>query len=69
MDNCKGCEVFSTDGNDCIFRSFRCWSVKKCPCRECLIKMMCKDPCEPYVKQFGIQTDKRERFKNVKEIS
>lgn len=56
MNNCKGCDVFSRE--PCIFRSLKHWAVKDCPCEECLIKMMCVDPCEPYTEKLGDQMNK-----------
>lgn len=50
-EHCKGCRSLSADG--------KCWGVLgkskavdvfriECPCRECLIKIMCGTICEQY---------------------
>ena len=38
-EQCKGCLSYTT-----------CWfaNVKNCPCRKCLIKVMCTIPCDLY---------------------
>ncbi len=43
---CKGCMI--TDGCDAF--QMDSFYVYDCPCRTCLIKMVCNDDCAPYNK-------------------
>ncbi len=48
-DGCKGCKCPTNNGN-CLAlfngRGFiKIESVEWCPCRECLVKVMCRDAC------------------------
>jgi hypothetical protein len=49
--DCKGCRtyMFRLEAN---YNDLRCMDkhIKKCPCRKCIIKSMCKTECEEYLK-------------------
>lgn len=40
VDECEGCVLWKTRPN-CFYRR-----VDGCPCKTCLIKVMCKVPCD-----------------------
>ena len=48
VDYCEGCETYLTKGgyNDCSFHVDN--QEGTCPCSYCIVKMMCKIPCDPY---------------------
>ncbi len=43
IDECKGCRIIRRFSR-CFFRDVGL--VEKCPCVQCLVKVMCKDKCE-----------------------
>lgn len=48
MNECKGCNDF-TDGQSCFIRDIGSLEdIKLCPCRDCLIKVMCFQACDEY---------------------
>lgn len=48
MDTCKGC----TMSMNCVIRNKAPIEIKRCPCRICLVKVMCTndydDTCDAY---------------------
>lgn len=46
MENCKGCFTHTYAHNSCPQRFAN--RFDKCPCRICLVKGVCDDPCEEY---------------------
>jgi len=40
-ENCKGCNHYETS---CLIK-FRDELILKCPCKICLVKMVCKEMC------------------------
>ena len=50
MENCEGCN--SKDNCERYTDIMRTIDVEECPCIECLIKGMCKDPCDDFIKLF-----------------
>lgn len=50
-DICKGC---ASKGN-CTYYPAQFYGdgIDKCPCNKCLIKGICRDACEKYIKSHG----------------
>jgi len=53
IDNCKGCRSNNYVLDDITFISDRCRYNRsndegKCPCTECIVKVMCNDPCREF---------------------
>ncbi len=46
MTNCKGC--FSERNCEKYISKTDVIDLNKCPCGACLIKVVCKDPCEDF---------------------
>jgi hypothetical protein len=49
-EECEGCRTYTGNGlyNDgspecCLYKP------DECPCRICIVKSMCADPCEPFI--------------------
>ncbi len=49
MDNCEGCLNYDPKINECHDRFPM---LDGCPCRECLIKVMCKTACESFLNEI-----------------
>lgn len=45
-ENCKGCSLYEIE----ICEIRRVELTEKCPCRECIVKVICKDACKEYAK-------------------
>ncbi len=45
--NCKGCNVMKGTITICFFNRYRniYHKIEKCPCVQCLVKVMCKKSC------------------------
>ena len=43
MEECKGCRNLREPGMGCIFKNREL--INLCPCRECLVKVICKEFC------------------------
>lgn len=56
MKHCKGCN--SKDNCEKYTDIMRKIDVDKCVCKQCLIKGMCKDPCDDFIKLFAKYYDK-----------
>ena len=57
---CKGCLTYNEKNDRCSDLVVSLFDSKKdCPCKECLIKVMCKEGCKDY-REFHdfIKTDK-----------
>lgn len=52
MENCKGCYTYTNIYNDCSPRLMA--KSDKCPCRMCLVKVVCGIACEEYSNFAGI---------------
>lgn len=64
MINCKGCLI----GNLCGYKSVA--KTKKCPCRMCLIKVVCKTACEEYTQFMNIvDKEEDEKWKTVEDVA
>jgi hypothetical protein len=53
-EGCIGCLMF--DGIfDCNYKSDDKFDERFCPCKDCLIKMMCEEACDKYhaITDFG----------------
>ena len=48
---CKGCLLFTEKYKKCDDDSLPIFGGVHCPCKECLIRMICEDGCESY-KQY-----------------
>lgn len=51
-EECEGCTVLKPS-EECELKG------EKCPCKECLIKVMCSDPCDAFMKLLydrGLET-------------
>jgi len=64
---CKGCLNY-IEGSTFIKSScsFRVNATALCPCRNCLVKPMCEEPCDRY-SYFRSNLDTPGRMKNYKE--
>jgi len=45
---CEGCSSY-WNGSDTCNLSYNNKGEGTCPCTECIIKIMCSDPCEVYI--------------------
>jgi hypothetical protein len=52
-ENCTGCAWHNAL---CVK-----WQDGNCPCGECLVKMMCSDPCNKWGLWYTIEHAKKER--------
>lgn len=50
-DICRGC--YSKQNCTYYPRQFYGMGIDKCPCRNCLVKMTCNQPCEEYSSTHG----------------
>lgn len=50
MEHCKGCK--SKDNCEKYIDMMKEVDIGKCVCRECLIKGICKDPCDNFINLF-----------------
>jgi hypothetical protein len=41
MENCRGCRI----GSRCLIDNY---IAEKCPCRICLVKVVCEEACEGF---------------------
>lgn len=60
-EGCKGCFSFENNICEILTLGFR-YSAEKCPCKECLIKVVCEDGCENYYKfrgEYPYEDDRR----------
>ena len=57
---CRGCKD-ATPEKDCVIAKFR--HAYQCPCRDCLVKGICTDPCDEYhyVKRQPFQMKRRRK--------
>ena len=44
MSTCKGCYTYGVDVEACVINGMN--PLNPCPCRDCIIKMVCKLGCE-----------------------
>jgi len=44
MPTCEGCYC----NGGCSLQQFGSVAMEQCPCGECIIKIMCSDPCDKY---------------------
>lgn len=51
-EECKGCAVMEQD-RDKMCSIVESGNVDLCPCRYCLVKGVCNEPCEAYDSEFG----------------
>lgn len=50
MSECKGCQ----DYGSCLFANQGDVAIHDCPCRDCLVKVTCEEPCEKLEKHYYI---------------
>jgi hypothetical protein len=50
--NCKGCEFLMIIPIECLLTRIGIESIPDCPCQTCLIKIVCKDPCDDLIKAY-----------------
>jgi len=51
MRECFGCSHYDDDLDECYMTMCKYLDrVSKCPCRTCIIKVVCSDTCEEYIK-------------------
>ncbi len=70
FEGCEGCSVmtkcyksFSTD----LYKSYYKSRMVKCPCKTCLVKVVCDDVCEQYAKVWSFLKQYRDKqYKEVK---
>ncbi len=55
LDGCKGCKVDEIEVYNltCRLLYYRLSKAYRCPCRTCLVKMMCEEMCVEYMKLVG----------------
>lgn len=63
MNICKGCPMDNISNQSCIVKY--ALNADKCPCTTCLVKTMCKHPCEAEIELEDLSYKKR-GFKGVK---
>ena len=55
IDECKGCksciDPFSTQLQICFYNMQHIHFIDNCPCRKCLIKVMCNTLCKEFKEQ------------------
>jgi hypothetical protein len=54
-EECKGCSVLGLKG-ECVTTATN-KEGHECPCRKCLVKIMCNDGCENWKKYRGYEID------------
>ncbi len=61
MEDCYGCFYFKDITSDCTVEH---WSrvanghddlKKECPCRVCIVKVMCRADCEIFLEDIGLK--------------
>lgn len=61
---CEGCKA-KTDWKDCRYLIghgyLQFHEIKKCPCIDCIIKMMCVEPCDKYNEVVELGESRRDR--------
>jgi len=57
--NCPSCRMY--DNGECIVIQEGVSSI--CPCKECIIKIMCEEPCKEFDNMAQIIYDKRKTAK------
>lgn len=48
MRPCKGC----TDNGMCTLQTKGSIAINECPCQKCLVKGICKEPCEAITQHY-----------------
>jgi len=59
IENCKGCK--SKDNCEKYIDVMKEVDISKCVCRKCLIKGMCRDPCDDFINLFKKYYEKNRR--------
>ncbi len=60
METCNGCLTHNHEYHECVFLiADHIYDPNKCPCRICLIKVMCNEICGTYKKY---QTDEYTKY-------
>jgi len=54
MSDCEGCFMFRREGRIMFKKNKSCDVItagkeKNCPCRSCLVKVMCENSCKEYI--------------------
>jgi hypothetical protein len=60
-EECKGCSVISSKG-ECVTAATDTFG-NECPCRKCLVKVMCNDGCDDWKQYRGYGIDFEGGFK------
>ena len=47
-DGCEGCNIYIPNQKRCLLDKLTVDRVERCPCRECLVKMMCSRGCKEW---------------------
>lgn len=50
MENCSGCSIIRSKIPTCYIKV--CGREKRCPCKECLVKVICNVICYKYVNLY-----------------
>lgn len=68
MKPCTGCLsllITSAYKKECRFTKFGTSHMKKCPCKICLVKVICKSMCKnfsTFAEEYNNRVSKREKF-------
>ncbi len=64
MFNCEGCP---TNAEECIYLAdYSGHDIKDCPCRMCLVKVVCNDPCKEFEMFSNVDREDYKLFANFK---
>lgn len=48
IKDCEGCSTFSADFGECKITNFGVKDMRKCPCKKCLVKVICIAACKDF---------------------
>ena len=57
MENCKGCN-YDIRGCGCLNYNLPTHILDKCPCRICLVKMICELGCKEFITFYRVESKK-----------
>jgi hypothetical protein len=64
-NECEGCPIYKTVHSEPVNKACPYLSeTLKCPCKNCLIKVVCSDLCEPWKRLF-IEDQKNMRIRRM----
>lgn len=58
MENCKGCYTKNDPSSMSFYNDYPCHHIRnekfqrECPCKICIVKVVCHEPCEEYTKHW-----------------